>query len=182
MVMILRRMRGEDGEMSLGGRGYDARAVANYFLNKAWDEDRNLTPMQVLKLVYIAHGWTLAIMDNPLIRDPVQAREYGPVIRSVYDSFKRFGGKEITELATAYYPKSQKIAVVKSDFIRFERDILDKTWEIYGNLEGFQLSGLTHREGTPWQKVWENRTTSNARIPNELIRDHYIELAGLGGE
>ena len=34
---------------------------------------KETTPMQLLKLVYICHGITLALTGKSLIRDPVQA-------------------------------------------------------------------------------------------------------------
>lgn len=46
---------------------YPACAVANYFIDKA-EEDLifDLTPLKLMKLVYISHGWCLAIYDVPL--------------------------------------------------------------------------------------------------------------------
>ena len=43
---------------------YSSITVANYFLKKAWSEETDLTQMQVLKLVYIAHGW--GILAKPI--------------------------------------------------------------------------------------------------------------------
>jgi hypothetical protein len=34
-----------------------AAAIANYFIDKALEDDRELTPMKLIKLVYLAHGW-----------------------------------------------------------------------------------------------------------------------------
>ena len=56
--------------------------------------------MQVIKLVYIAHGWHLAIYDVPLVDDYVQAWQYGPVIPPLYYAFKRFGSGPITTIPT----------------------------------------------------------------------------------
>jgi len=80
-------------------RTYDARAVANYFLELAGQEGKPLDPMGIQKLVYFAHGWTLAIYDRPLISQRVEAWDYGPVIRDLYNEFKRFGSSRITEPA-----------------------------------------------------------------------------------
>lgn len=55
---------------------HDARAVANYMLAVAEKKGMTLTPMQVLKLVYLAHGWSLAWFGRPLIRDDVEAWDY----------------------------------------------------------------------------------------------------------
>jgi uncharacterized phage-associated protein len=35
----------------------NARAVANEFIRLAAEDGRTLTPLQIIKLVYIAHGW-----------------------------------------------------------------------------------------------------------------------------
>jgi len=53
-------------------------AVANYLIGKAQSEGRSITPMQLIKLVYIAHGWTLGLYDQPLIGEQVEAWTYGP--------------------------------------------------------------------------------------------------------
>src|ERR1700736_6544090 len=78
---------------------YDARAVANYFLQRANAEGIPITPMAIQKLVYFAHGWMLAVYGRPLINQRIEAWEYGPVIRDLYQQFKRFGDLKITEPA-----------------------------------------------------------------------------------
>ena len=79
-----------------------AKAVANYFLDKAKNAHRPLTPMKLQKLVYIAHGWHLALFDASLIRERVQAWRWGPVIEDLYHEFKEFAKQPITRKAGYY--------------------------------------------------------------------------------
>src|SRR5437870_2146380 len=46
---------------AMEGAMHDSRTVANHFLRLAREKGDFLTPMQVLKLVYIAHGWMLGL-------------------------------------------------------------------------------------------------------------------------
>ena len=59
---------------------YKALAIANYYIDKANVEDTPLDHLRLQKLVYLAHGWHLAIHGRPLIEESVEAWKYGPVI------------------------------------------------------------------------------------------------------
>ena len=41
----------------------------------------------------------------------------------------------------------------------------------------FQLSALTHRDGTPWTEIYDHGRGKYDEIPPDLIRDHFVELA-----
>lgn len=60
--------------------------VADYFITNAVG---SLTPLQVIKMVYIAHGYSLALLDEPLVEEAVEAWRYGPVLPSVYHTVKK---------------------------------------------------------------------------------------------
>src|SRR5277367_2017193 len=112
---------------------YDSKAVANYFLDRADQSGKKLDPMQLLKLVYFAHGWYLADSGAPLIDEMVEAWRYGPVIPSLYHEFKAFGKNPITRKA------SNLIAVDKKswDYVLVEPLIEDagsnsKTGQLLG--------------------------------------------------
>ena len=65
---------------------HDSNKIANEFLRLAKESGQSLTPMQLLKLVFIAHGWMLGLYGEPLISDDVQAWKYGPVIPDLYQT------------------------------------------------------------------------------------------------
>ena len=47
--------------------------------------------MLLQKLVYIAHGWNLAICGEPLIEEAPEAWDNGPVYRSIWDHIRDHG-------------------------------------------------------------------------------------------
>jgi uncharacterized phage-associated protein len=157
---------------------HSAIAVANYLLRRAWGVGIGLTPMQLLKLVYIAHGWSLAIGDRPLIRDEIEAWAYGPVIRSLYDSVKHYGRDPIAAPLKTSRVDSGTSKVREEEpvepFTDDERVILDRVVEVYGPLRAYQLSALTHKEGTPWSKA---NALGHATISDPEIAEHFRQLA-----
>src|ERR1700733_10714172 len=86
---------------------YDARTVANYFLDLADRDSIAITPLKLQKLVYLAHGWSLAFRSKPLVRQNIEAWRYGPVIPDLYHAFKRFGGSRITQKVQTSEDSSQ---------------------------------------------------------------------------
>jgi len=47
---------------------YDAKIVANYFLDLADRDHVFVSPLKLQKLVYLAHGWSLALRGRPLLK------------------------------------------------------------------------------------------------------------------
>ncbi|MFV0475942.1 MAG: Panacea domain-containing protein [Pikeienuella sp.] len=144
---------------------YDARQIANWFVTRAERDGRNLSIMSLLKLVYIAHGWSLESLNAPLFGNRIEAWRYGPVIPDVYNDFRRQGVK-VTE----------SVNTVSECALDPEREkLLEQVWAIYGGLPAFRLSDMTHVAGGPWNIV--NRIGGPyAEIPDDLIQSHYADL------
>lgn len=141
---------------------YDGRVVANYLIERARDEGRDVTPLHVNKLVYFCHAWMLAIHHRPLLKEPVEAWPRGPVVPDVYDSLRRFGGEPINRL----------IPAPDEDFDSDAQRIIDEVWEKYGKLRDTQLSGMSHARGTPWHETWQKRKRY-AVIPDPVLERYY---------
>lgn len=146
---------------------HDSRTVANRFLEIARTSGDTLTPMQVLKLVYIAHGWMLGLYGRALIKDQVQAWQYGPVIPTLYNSMKDFRSAPVTGMLNA--PSGD---VLDAN----EQDLVGQVYSIYGKRSGPALSRLTHAQGTPWHMTYVPGEFGVV-IPTDIIEDHYQQLA-----
>ena len=146
-----------------------ARTVANRFLELAQAKGQSLTPLQLMKLVYIAHGWMLGIHRRPLITDHIEAWKLGPVIPRLYRCVKAYGANPITKLLSPFFGSEPALDEA-------EADIIEQTFDIYGGLSGIRLSALTHKPGTPWANTWTADSWA-AQIPNDIISEHYTQLA-----
>lgn len=158
-------------------------AVANRFLEHAEKAERRLTQMQLQKLVYIAHGWNLAINDRALTEDYPIAWDYGPVYGDLARALRRYGVSPVTEKikigdfdigATGRLAKE----ISTGSFDEDEVAIIKKVFEVYGKYEAFKLSAITHAEGTPWDEVFIKNEGKKSIIPNKLIKDYFYELSG----
>lgn len=152
---------------------YTPQHVANYFLDKAEDEGRPLTPLKLIKLVYIAYGWVLALVGTRLYDEDIEAWKHGPVIPSLYHEFKHFGGGHITDDAVWYdldTGESVRPGIDKAD--KATRAILDKVWAAYKRFSGWALREKTHENGTPWDKTYDSAVRGKV-INDSLIKTHF---------
>lgn len=161
----------------------DALAVANYFVEIAKREDQTIQLLGLVKRVYIAHGFSLALRDKPLLDhrfDRVEAWRYGPVIPSVYHSFKHHGRKPITEPSTiARWSTEEEDLVFSTPKLEDEVDkqICEMVWKRYVGYTGSDMVTLTHREGTPWALCYVQG--ENCTIPDRYTKQFYKEVVRL---
>jgi uncharacterized phage-associated protein len=140
-------------------------AVANEFLRGRFGE---ITPMKLQKLVYYAHAWSLAIFDEPLIEDRIEAWVHGPVSPALYEEFKEFGHKPINRFAEEidmnlriFYPQLDPECVL-------EKALIERVWKQFGVYSAVQLSNMSHSKHEPWFQIPKHRP--GLAIPNDLIK------------
>lgn len=147
-------------------RGVSSTLVASRFHELA-DGDRSLTPLKLMKLVYIAHGWHLGIYGNSLIDEEVHAWQYGPVFPILYNKISKFGSGTVTKIDL----KSKEKNV---DLDNQEKELINAVWDGYGDLHAFDLSAMTHMDGTPWSKTRSKKGVGRGVvIEKELIQKYY---------
>lgn len=181
---------------------YNSKSIANYFLDLAEKEnDHSMTPMKIQKLVYYAQGWHLAVYGRPLIHEQIEAWQYGPVIESLYRTFKFYGKEPVEAKAVRYkFPTNidedsfdeieSYVATIYNDENDVEdpevtADFLEEIWRVYGGFSGIQLSNMTHTSGSPWDvvaKEYDGDPPKGTDIPQQLIKDYFEEMSAKSEE
>jgi uncharacterized phage-associated protein len=135
--------------------------------------------MQLQKLVYLAHGWCLAVTGNPLIEDEFEAWEFGPVDRKLYQALRRYGAGPVTRPIRwgddTPFPDDDLPETAFEELLPEETSVLDGVWENYGEFPAYKLSALTHQAGTPWTSAYEQGR--NRPVANGTIQEYFIRLA-----
>ena len=161
---------------------YSPIAVANHFLDLAVTESAvDMTPMMVQKIVYFAHGWHWAIADKPLINEQIEAWDYGPVIRSLYNRLREYGNQIIPSRIGIHdvdftikpwkisysEPSIDSEATDSPDSVAYSKTIINATWNEYKRFTAIQLSNMTHLPDTPWEITVRKAKEENGGIlPN----------------
>lgn len=147
--------------------GHPSSEVSRYLLDRAGKNRMALSPMKLIKLVYIAHGWMLGLYGRPLIVENVEAWRYGPVIPELYREIKKFRSKPV---------RAEVFSKLDADkFDEYEEGVMDEVLDIYGKRTAIQLSQLTHSKNTPWDQTY-NSDSRSLVISDQLIENYYAQL------
>jgi uncharacterized phage-associated protein len=151
---------------------FDSRAIANRILDIADRKSKPLTLMQLLKLVYLAHGWWLTFSNGkPLTDTEPQAWQYGPVHPQVYRAFRHYGRSPISGRAINSVTGRPYDAEFGGDVDQLLEQVVDS----YGSYHAFSLSDMMHRPGTPWT-ITNSQHGDYAPIPSDLIKKHFDDI------
>jgi len=157
----------------------NALSLANYFVEISKNEDVDIRQFGLMKRVYIAHGFCLAIYNMSALDDRfdiVEAWDNGPVIPSVYHSFKYNRDNPIKDKAVIVdYKDEEDIRYIVPE-LEDERikKIANAVWKRYEGVPDYKLIKLTHARGTPWYLCYEKGV--NRVIPDSYTKTYYSKL------
>ncbi len=161
--------------------GYSAKAIANFFIDHY--KKQKFTPLKLQKLIYIAHGWHLAMYDEDLVNDEyAEAWQFGPVFPSVYHEFKDLGSQPVRRRATDLDLDEDGNVTFAAPLVKPNDErttaLLRRVWDVYGKFTAAQLIELTHAPGSPWDKAQrkDGGLRRNPHIEREDIESHYKAL------
>lgn len=156
------------------GRVLSGLDVANYILSKI-----RCTHLSLEKLVYFAYAEYLCEHSERLFEDQIYAFTHGPVVNSVYRTFKRSGSQYVKPLefgvdsdvrgGVKELPARSRILFAKDGAEKLLS--IDKTIERYGKYGANSLVELTHRPGSPWSHM--DSSKAYQVISDELIIEHH---------
>nr|DAU09698.1 MAG TPA: hypothetical protein [Caudoviricetes sp.] len=157
----------------------NALSVANYFIELAKNDKVEIRPLKLMKLVYMAYGYALAIIDRSIIDprfDKVEAWRYGPVIPSVYHSFKQYRDSPVTEKTVVMVSDDDYLVGFVEPKLKDKsaRKVCDFVWKRYRDHSDSELVSLLHGQATPWAQVY--REGQNCTIPEVMTKAFYKGL------
>jgi len=175
--------------------------VVAFLLHRAQHKKAvGFTPLQINKLAYISHGWSLSGLDRPLFNNSnqqIQAWKYGPVVVGIYHMLKKFGRSHITldnlkqpnnSTKRSGHHNSALIPIIEQDvddvLMQYPelKKALDWVFNVYMDYTGSELINMTHRPGSPWDQCRsrgiENLflTSGGKHVPDNIIRLYYKDL------
>lgn len=163
------------GELDLDHGAYTPQQVANYFLDRAEEDSMSMTQLKLIKLVYIAYGWYLALTGEKLFAEPIEAWKHGPVIPSLYHEFKHFKSSPIVGRSEDVDLDDWEVIIPRiPDDDRTADMILSKVWAAYRRFRAWDLRNKTHEDGGPWHKVYQDDVNGIA-LRDEDIKEHYAK-------
>ena len=126
-----------------------AKTIAEHLL---WlRSDSVTTPLHIVKLVYLCHGWMLGLKGRPLVDEPVVTGRYGPVIQSLYDRYSIFGDGPIM---------GAEVIDHTPDLDPLQLSVVNFVHAVYQEFPDTELSEMTHEPGNA---VVQNLQESRAR-------------------
>lgn len=123
----------------------DVFDVANYFLaivNSNNEYGDVISNLKLQKLCYYAQGLYLAINNEPLFENKIEAWQHGPVIPDLYHKYKDCENCLTLDDGVSLDTLSKEI-----------KDFLDRVYAVYGQFSAWKLREMTHNE-EPWKSVY----------------------------
>lgn len=144
---------------------YSVQDIANWILlrnkcEEAMEGGDFISNLKLQKLLYYAQGSYLALKDEPLFNEEIEAWTYGPVVPEVYHKFKGYGSNGID---------TSEISMELNQIDDEAKKILEEVYDVFGQYSASKLVKMTHEEA-PWKN-----TQKNCVIDKDLIKKYFKE-------
>jgi uncharacterized phage-associated protein len=156
--------------------GYDVRTVANIVLRRAALLGVEVTNLHLNKALFFMHVDFMRETDMPLVSAKIEAWQYGPVFREIYNQFKRFDRNPITEPAVRVSVETGEFEIATDSISDDTLDFLESLADYYLRVPTGVLIDVSHAKGGAWDAVWSKSEAVNAgmEITEQIIRKFEI--------
>ncbi len=138
----------------LGSRELSATDIATYILSMV-----DCTNLKLQKLLYLCYADYIVKYKKPLFKEKIYAYQFGPLVKVVYDKYKRYGKKTIVIDQRMDFSKYNIPPTLAR--VLFSKNGMDialsciETLKKYASKSPTELVNITHRKGGPWDKVYK---------------------------
>ena len=112
--------------------------------------------LKLFKLCYFAHGWHLAWSGRPLFSEPLEAWQYGPVPRALWNACSGVDRADVV----VHVPGGQS-----ANLSNYEKAVIESVADQYASLHPLELSDRSH--DSAW-KAARGELTDDAKCEREI--------------
>lgn len=157
--------------------GFDVLRVANFVIDTAKDEKKELTNLKLQKILFFLQGFYLHTYDKRLIDGSFSKWQYGPVEKDAYNYFKFSGSAQLIDDAFEFSTDSFKITPIppisEKDFDSDAFIELKNVLESLLNIPTWRLVELTHKDKSWADYREEIGSYSAANYTDDQIKECY---------
>lgn len=145
---------------------YPVDLIARYIIWYEGSNDRPVSNLRLQKLLYFVQINFLAALGEPCFTDRMEAWDFGPVIPSVYRTYKRFGSMAIQQNDFDYADEIEP----------WDQSIINDMLDVCAAKSTSELVRLSHSQ-EPWQNARSNPFQNEITV--DSIRN-YVNNISIG--
>lgn len=140
---------------------YPVIDIANKVVaNTDSSQGETISNLKLQKILYYLQGFFIAVFDSKLFEEPIEAWQYGPVVKNAYYHFKPFGSSSISLTGDE--------TII--DLTKEETELFQQVMEEYGQFSAIKLMNMTHEE-SPWKKTFNEEP--QGEISYERLKEYF---------
>ncbi len=133
--------------------------AAKYFLAQVSEDAGDLiSNLKLQKLLYYTQGFHLALYDEPLFPEAIEAWTHGPVVPDLYRHYKKYGADAIP------CPEDIDFSIYDEE----TKSLLDEVYSVFGQFAAWKLRSMTQEE-YPWKLEAQNSGT----ITHQSLQEYF---------
>lgn len=145
-----------------------AQNLAKYIITKCTLDNKSVSNLQLQKILYFIQGAYYYKFKQPAFDNEISAWDYGPIVRDVYEDYKKYGSSEINDV----YVDFEKIFENDND----AKKIVEIVVETLRDRDPWDLVRISHEGETPWTETYQiwGPTIQSIQIENYFKDNHEI--------
>jgi len=143
---------------------YNPVHVSNNFLVRSFSQGVPVTAMKMQKMLYFLYRDYLKETGIALFSERFSAWPYGPVLESVYHTYKDFGANRIKN-----YGGTPVYSLMEEDDPHLA-GVISRIWNRSLPYDGIELSRLTHHLSGAWYQAW--RRNYPFLLDEDILQDN----------
>lgn len=156
---------------------YTAMYIAQYIINYCIKNHIPIDNLTLQKLLYYVQAKFLVEKDKPCFEDKIIKWKHGPVVKEVYNQYKKYLSYPIKDIQTGYTGLTFEAGILKVEDVQFDEDYISKEDKKLINdiIEKY-------KKFTNWEMVYKicigdpcRYTEEGEEIKLNLIREYYMK-------